>query len=158
MPGLMLVFSLGAFLAQAPGGNATGNPCRVITAADVAGILLTPATSRPGPTSGTCMYQTATRANVTIGVAQGNEAKGAWMFATTYSGTEKAISGIGDQALFRVDGTTLIARRGDRSCRVDVVGYDNSEAMNSITKDRGPALARKLGALCTKLFAGDGRK
>jgi hypothetical protein len=158
MPRLLLVVSFGAFLAQAIGGNTTGNPCQVITAADVAGILLTPATSKPGPTSATCMYQTATKANVTIGMAHGDEAKGAWMFATTYSGTERPISGIGDQALARVDGTTLVARRGDRSCRVDVVGYDNSEAMDSITKDRGEALARKLGVLCTKLFAANTHK
>jgi len=45
-----------------------------------------------------------------------------------------------------------LARKGDTSCRAEVVGYDNVDAMDDITKDRGDALARKFGALCNKLF------
>jgi hypothetical protein len=134
-------------------GNAPGSPCDVITAADVAGILTAPAARKPGATPAVCMYQTPTKANVTINVAKGEEAKGAWMLATTYNATKTPLAGVGDEALYDPDGTTLIARKGDTSCRVDAVGYDNADAMDDITKDRGEALARKLGALCTKLFA-----
>jgi hypothetical protein len=134
-------------------GDAPTNPCDVITAADVAGILTAPSTRKSGLTSASCMYQTQSRANVTIGVARGDEEKGAWMLATTYNATKNPLAGVGDEALYNPDGTTLIARKGDTSCRVDVVGYDNASAMDDITKDRGEALARKLGALCNKLFA-----
>jgi len=148
---LLAAFSRGAHPAAV--GNAPSDPCDVITAADVSGILTAPATRKPGATPGSCMYQTRSRANVTISVARGNDAKGAWMLATTYNATKQPLSGVAEEALYAPDGTTLIARKGDTSCRVDVVGYDNSAAMGDITKDRGEALARKLGALCKKLLA-----
>ena len=37
-------------------------------------------------------------------------------------------------------------------CGIEVVGYDEP-IDNTVTGDRGEALARKLGALCNKLFA-----
>ncbi|HWF86759.1 MAG TPA: hypothetical protein VG222_17995 [Vicinamibacterales bacterium] len=125
----------------------------MITAADVAGILTAPATRKPGADPASCMYQTQTKANVTINVAKGDEVKGAWTLATTYNATKNPLASVGDEALYNPQGTTLIARKGETSCRVDAVGYDNANAMDDITKDRGEALARKLGALCNKLFA-----
>lgn len=142
--------------AQTPetaGGGTPGNPCDVITAADMAGILTAPATRNAGPDPTSSVYRTQTKANVTLSVANGDAAKGAWTLATTYSGTTAPLAGVGDEALHNPNGTTLIARKGDLSCRVDVVGYDNSAAMDDITKDRGDALASKLGALCKKIFA-----
>lgn len=137
------------------GGNASRNPCDVITAADVADILVTPATRKDGPNSGSCMYQTATKGQVAINVAQGDGANFWWSLATTSQGANVSLVGVGDKALYNAfaGGTPLIARKNDMSCYVDVVGYDNSDAMDSITKDRGEALAKKLGALCNKLFA-----
>jgi hypothetical protein len=88
-----------------------------------------------------------------IAVTKGAEEKGAWMLATTYNATKNPLAGVADEALYNPEGTTLIARKGYTSCRVDVVGYDNANAMDDITKNRGEALARKLGALCNKLFA-----
>jgi hypothetical protein len=134
-------------------GNAPGNPCDVITTADVSSILSAPATRKAGADSTSCMYQTQSRANVTISVAKGDAEKGAWTLATTYNATKSPLTGVADEALYNPEGTTLIARRGDTSCRVDVVGYDNASAMGDITKSRGEALARKLGALCNKLLA-----
>jgi hypothetical protein len=139
--------------SAAADGNAPANPCDVITAADVAGILTAPATRKPGADPASCMYQTQTKANVTINVAKGDEVKGAWTLATTYNATKNPLASVGDEALYNPQGTTLIARKGETSCRVDAVGYDNANAMDDITKDRGEALARKLGALCNKLFA-----
>ncbi len=133
--------------------SAPASPCDVITAADVASILIAPATRMPGVDSVSCMYQTHTHATVRIGVARGDDEKGAWMLATTYNATKTPLTGVGDEALYNPDGTTLIAREGDTSCRVDVVGYDNATAMDDITTDRGAALARKLGALCKTLLA-----
>lgn len=137
------------------GNKASGNPCDVITAADVAGILVTPATSKVGSNPGACTYETATKGQVTINVAQGDSANFWWSLATTSQGANVPLAGIGDKALYNAfaGGRPLIARKGDMTCFVDVVGYDNSGAMDSITKDRGETLARKLGALCTKIFA-----
>jgi hypothetical protein len=135
------------------GSNVSRNPCDVITAADVAGIVVAPVTRASSESApALCIYQSRTHAKVTIGEAQGDAAKGAWTLATTYNATNTPVAGVGDEALRDVTGTTLIARRGDQSCRVDVLGYDNSDAMDDITKDRGETLARKLGALCNKIF------
>lgn len=159
---LLAACSKGASTAQAAGasttlnaaahGNASANPCDVITAADVASILTAPATRKPGVDSVQCMYQTQSHATVTISVEKGDDEKGAWMLATTYNATKNPLAGVGDEALYNPEGAILIARKGDTSCRVDVVGYDNANAMDDITKDRGEALARKLGALCNKLL------
>lgn len=140
--------------AAASGRDAPANPCdRAIAAADMAGILIAPAARDAGPDAATCVYRTQTKANVTISVARGDAAKGAWTLATKYSGTKNPLPGIGDEALYNPEGTTLIARKGDTSCRLDVVGFDNADAMDDITKARGEDLARKLGALCNKMFA-----
>jgi hypothetical protein len=139
--------------SAAAADSAPTNPCDVITAADVASVLTAPATRKPGVDAASCMYQTSTHATVRISAAKGDNEKGAWMIATTYNATKNPLAGVADEALYNPDATTLIARKGDTSCRVDVVGYDNASAMDDITKDRGGALARKLGALCKKFFA-----
>ena len=142
--------------AQAPdtaGRGAPGNPCDVITAADTAGIIVAPVTRTSSESApDLCIYEAKSHAKVLIGEAQGDGANGAWMLATTYNSTKTPVAGSGDEALRNPNGTTLIARKGDLSCRVDVMGYD-STASTDITKDRGDALASKLGALCNKLFA-----
>ncbi|HWG09937.1 MAG TPA: hypothetical protein VN693_00350 [Rhodanobacteraceae bacterium] len=151
--------TMSAASAAAPtsdsGNKASGNPCDVITAADVAGILVTPATRKDGPNPGACMYETATKGQVTINVAQGDSANFWWSLATTSQGANIPLAGVGDKALYNAfaGGRPLIVRKSDMTCFVDVVGYDNSNAMDSITRDRGETLARKLGALCTKIFA-----
>ena len=143
--------------AQMPSeaGGAVGNSCDVITTADMAGILVTPATRKDGPDLGACKYQTATKGQVTINVAQGDGANFWWSLATTTQGANVPLAGVGDKALYNAfaGGRPLIARKGNMTCFVDVVGYDNSDAMDSITRDRGEALAKKLGELCNKLFA-----
>jgi hypothetical protein len=132
--------------------SASRNPCDVITAADVAGILLTPATRKDLP-PGSCMYETQTHGQVVFNVARGDNGRGLWTMMTGPQGATIPLSGVGDQALYNAGGTAFFARNGGEVCFLSVVGYDNSDAMDSITKDRGEALARKLGALCTKLFA-----
>lgn len=142
-------------------GNAHLDTCEVISAADVAGIIIAPVTGKAGPDlmregasdPAVCVYRAQSGANLTITLGLGGEAEGAWMLATTYNGTKTPLAGVGEQALYSPEGTVLIARKGDLSCRVDVVGYDNSDAMDSITKDRGARLAGKLGALCNKVFS-----
>lgn len=135
-------------------GGMPGSPCDVIAAADVAGIIIAPVTRASADSApDLCIYEAKSHAKVTISEGQGDTAKGAWMLATTYNGAKTPLAGVGDEALYGPEGATLIARKGNRSCRVDVLGYDNSDAMDEITKDRDDALAKKLGALCNKLFA-----
>jgi hypothetical protein len=144
----------GAGSAASPhSGDSAGDPCDVISAADVAGIIISPVTRAKGLGPNTCVYRAASFANITLAEASGDDAKGAWKFAHDYGGPQTPVTGIGDEAIRNNNGTILVARKGDRSCRVDVVGYDNSAAKDSITPARDDELAHKLGALCTKLFA-----
>lgn len=130
------------------------NPCdHAIAAADVAGIITAPVTRKSGADAETCVYRARSGADISISVARGDTAKGAWSFAKTYGGRMVPIAGVGDEALWGHEGTVLIARKGDLSCRVDVLDIGNADAMVDITKARDEALARKLGALCTKVFA-----
>ena len=72
--------------------------------------------------------------------------------ATTYSHVDVPLAGIGDTALNAVKGTTLAASKSDMYCRIEVVGND-IPTDDTVTTDRGEALARKLGAPCERLFA-----
>jgi hypothetical protein len=128
------------------------DPCNAITAADVAEIITTAVTRAPDSSSSVCVYRAQSGANVTIDVAQGDAANGLWTLATTYNATKTPLAGVGQTALYNPNGTTLIARKGERACRIDVVGWDNANAMDSITKDRGPQLAAKLSKLCKKVL------
>lgn len=136
------------------GNNASRNPCEVITAADLAAIIVVPVTHASSDSAPSlCIYESKSHAKVTIGEAHGDEVKFAWTLATTTNAANVPVTGVGDEAMRDTTGTTLIARKGNQSCRVDVLGYDNSDAMDDISKDRGDVLAKKLGALCNKLFA-----
>ena len=68
----------------------------------------------------------------------------AWQVATTYSHVDVPLAGVGDLARRNADGTALAARKGDMYCNIQVV--------TSTAGERGDALARKLGALCSKLI------
>ena len=126
--------------------------------ADVAGILIAPVVkqgNRLNPQS--CSYHAAAGATVTISLASGDEGKFAWDFAANPSnGRMDALVGVGDGALQGRGGTVVVARKGDLVCSVDVTGTDNADGMTAITPDRGDALAKKLGALCAKVFAARG--
>ena len=64
-----------------------------------------------------------------------------------------AMAGSGDAALQGRGGTYVVARKGDLVCSIDLTGTDNGEATKILLKERGDALAAKLGALCAKVFA-----
>ncbi len=70
--------------------------------------------------------------------------------------TDAPLAGFGDSALQGRGGTVVYARKGDLLCNVDITGTDNADGMQVITKARGNELARKLGALCNKVFAARG--
>lgn len=136
-------------VSDAAGSGASGYRCDVISAADMAGILTAPAKSELDPTGRECHYATPS-AYVSV-IAQQIDNEMAWKVATTYSHVDVPVAGIGDTAMRNANGTKLAARKGDMYCGIEV-RYDEPTA-DSITADRGDALARKLGALCSKLFA-----
>ncbi len=129
-----------------------------IAPGDVASILIAPVVrqaNRLNPQS--CSYHAAAGATVTISLANGDDGKFAWKIASDPSnGRMDALAGIGDSALQGRGGTQVVARKGDLVCSVDITGTDNADGMTAITKDRGDALAKKLGALCAKVFAARG--
>ena len=144
--------------AQAASNPATStalaNPCdHAITAADTNGILIGAVARVPTSEPDTCRLETPTHGVVIVSVAKGNGAQGLWKVYTTYSAVTTPLTGVGDQAQYRSDGSMVIVRKGAMACGGSVLGFDNSDAMDSITKDRGVALALKLGALCSKALA-----
>lgn len=130
--------------------HAIGNPCDVITAPDIAGALNLPASASDEARitreeGGNCQYSSK-NANVTLVFSRTDPGDDtAWQVATTYSHVDVALTGVGDIARRNADGTAVVARKGDLYCNIQVV--------SSTTGERGEALAHKLGALCSKLFA-----
>lgn len=137
-------------------GNILEDACEKDTGpADVAGILLAQVvrqSSKLNPQS--CSYHAAAGATVTISLANADEGKFAWEYASNpANGRMSQLAGIGDSALQGRGGTQVVARKQDLVCSVDITGTDNADGMTVITPDRGEALAKKLGALCAKVFA-----
>jgi hypothetical protein len=64
--------------------------------------------------------------------------------------------GLGDTEVHARGGTMVVARKGDLVCSVDITGTDNADGMQVITRARDEELAKKLGALCGKVFAARG--
>lgn len=58
---------------------------------------------------------------------------------------------VGDRAFYRIGGSLeLMSKKGKFYCSVSSSDFSNT---GDFTSDRGAALATKLGALCTKMFA-----
>jgi hypothetical protein len=137
------------------GGNVLDTACdKEIAPADVADILTASVTRQPGYNPQSCSYHAAAGATVTISLASGDEGKFAWDVASNpANGRMQALPATGDSALQGRDGTLVVARKGDLVCSIDITGTDSAEGMNVVTKARGEELAKKLAALCGKVFA-----
>jgi hypothetical protein len=133
------------------GGKALGNPCDVITATDVAGIFTTPAARRIDDVGkDKCIFDTDSGAKLSIVTSKDDDRKSGW---DLYRKMMKPLAGLGDEALQDPAGATVFVAKGDIDCMIELEGIGDSSAEATIAPDRGEALARKLGALCTKLFA-----
>lgn len=134
--------------------GAIANPCDLITAADMAGILsgfLKSERESGMPGRQACQYETGS-ANISIITAQiDNEI--AWTIATTASDVDIPQPGVGDAAMRNASGSKLAARKDGLYCGIEVLGYYGGAMDRTITSARGAALAAKFGALCNKLFA-----
>ena len=143
-------------IGKGNGGNVVETACeKNITPADVADIITAPVTKQPGLSAQSCSYHASAGATVTISLSSGEDGKFSWstMSNPANTGTLSPLVGIGDTALHSHGGTVVVARKGDLVCSVDITGTDNANGMQVITKARGEELAKKLGALCGKVFA-----
>ncbi len=144
-------------IGKSNGGNVVETACeKNIMPSDVADIITAPVTKQPGYNPQSCSYHASAGATVTISLYSGGEdGKFTWstMSNPANTGTLSPLAGIGDTALHAHGGTVVIARKGDLVCSVDITGTDNANGMQVITKARGEELAKKLGALCEKVFA-----
>jgi hypothetical protein len=137
-------------------GNIIETACeKDVTPADVGGILTAPVVKQESTINPqSCGYHAVAGATVTISLANGDEGKFAWDIASNpANGRMDPLGGVGDNALQARQGTLVVARKGSLVCSVDVTGTDNANGIQVITRDRGSALANKLGALCNKVFA-----
>ena len=143
--------------ATAASGNVLASVCDIVSA-DVADLITAPVEKRGMATNAqTCTYHAAAGATVTISLASDDDGKFAWDVASNpANGQREPIAGIGDAALAWRSGTDLVARKGGLVCSVDITGTDDADGMQVLTKSRGAELAKKLGALCNKVFAARG--
>ncbi|MEP6940042.1 MAG: hypothetical protein ABI846_09780 [Rudaea sp.] len=153
---LMPAVAAQAVIKPAAGGNVLDPACdHALQPADVAGIISAAVERQPGYGPQSCTYRAkGYPASVTISLADGDSGKMTWD-ALTNPATVKmdALPGVGEAAQQGRGGTLVVARKGTLVCSVDVSGTDNGPATQVMTKDRGIALATKLGALCGKVFA-----
>jgi hypothetical protein len=147
-------------IGRSAGGNVVETACeKDVTPADIADIITTQVVKQAAVINAqSCSYHAAAGATVTINLSQGKDAKSIWamMSNPANTGTLLPLAGIGDTALHARGGTLVIARKGDLFCNVDITGTDNADGMRVITRARGEELAKKLGALCGKVFAARG--
>ena len=146
-------------IGKSNGGNVVETACeKNIAPADVVDIITAPVTKQPGFGPQSCSYHAAAGATVTISLSNGDDGKFTWstMSNPANTGTLSPLAGLGDAALHARGGTVVIAHKGDLVCSVDITGTDNADGMKVITKARGEELAKKLGALCGKVFAARG--
>jgi hypothetical protein len=147
-------------IGRSAGGNVVEAACeKDVTPADIAAVITAPVVKQRATINPqSCSYHAAAGATVTIALARGDEGKSFWDLMTNpaNTGTQSPLAGVGDAALHARGGTQVIARKGTLVCSVDITGTDNADGMQVITKARGEELARKLGALCGKVFAARG--
>lgn len=130
---------------------------KVYSPADVAAILKAPAkvgayTPRPG----SCTFETANGGG-SVMVVTGTDftSEMTWRDVTSSAHRSKYVSlpGVGDEAYRSVsDGSEVYARKGKMYCSVLLDGISTGVAAD-FTSERGEALSKKMGAICSKAFA-----
>lgn len=131
---------------------------KVFTPADVAGILKAPAkvtnyTLRTRP----CSFDTANEGG-SINVYSGSDITNQLTWNDVSKSVNRAkyvpLAGVGDEALRNAsDGTEVFARKGSVYCSVVLFGIGQSGTSGDFTATRGEELSKKMGALCSKIFA-----
>jgi hypothetical protein len=139
--------------ASAAATASLGSACkrRLLTAADVAGVLHAPSTAEeiPGDNGSTCSFTTADYASlsVTLRAGMGKTSLAIWKSGKMpVSGV--AEPGVGDEAVWVEGLHEVVARKNDLLCDIQVSGLDRNAPGASHADQR-----RAVGALCNKIFA-----
>jgi hypothetical protein len=137
-------------------GSAIVNACeKDLTVNDVTGIVaaekVTVSTMSTNPEA--CSFDAARGVSIVVSLRSGDEIEPFWRLAINQNHNRMIqISGVGNTALRTPGGEEVLARKGDLSCQISVVNFAASQLGKSLKAD-GSELARKLGALCNKVFA-----
>ena len=160
-------FALAAMLgaaacSRAPGGDAsaaggnTPNACaKDLTPGDLAEILgPSGVTVKAIPSNvGACAFDGPGQTGVMVSLRSGDEIEPFWRLTVDANGAGMTpLAGVGEAALRTPQGATVLARQGALSCQVDLVGLKAALRQKGI-EGSTDLLARKLGALCAKVFA-----
>jgi hypothetical protein len=141
--------------ASAVAGN-TENPCvSDLGPRDVADILGSSGVGVKAVANNAeaCRFEGPDDTGMVMALRSGDEVEPFWKLTVTQNNDRMLpMAGVGDEALRLPDGSEVMARKGALSCQADVVGMDAVLAKKSINGNRD-RLARKLGALCNKVFA-----
>jgi hypothetical protein len=124
---------------------------KVFVPGDAAGILTTPAKITNFPNSKrSCWFSTDNGGSIDV---FGDDEEATWDDVTLSVDRAKYVDlpGVGDRAERKgSDGTVVVSKKGNVYCRVNLEGLN---VRSNYTKTRGEELAKRLGALCNKLFA-----
>lgn len=127
---------------------------KIFTPSDAAGILTKPATVEaytPFPRS--CMLKTSNGGEFRVHTGTDFTTEMGWNEMSNAGNSAKytALPNVGDRAYYRIQGSAeLVSKKGKMYCAISSSDFSNT---GDFTSDRGAALAAKLGALCTKMFA-----
>jgi hypothetical protein len=129
-----------------------GNACdrKLLTTADVAGILSAPITgvrSIPGAPE-TCEFTTASFPSITVTLRPevGRATVAAWRSGRMPLAATP-LAGVGDEAVWVTDLHELVAEKHNLLCDIQVSGLAMDRANTAAVEQQ------KVGALCTKIFA-----
>jgi hypothetical protein len=138
----------------APPPASKGSPCdqKLVSAQDVTGILRAPivATSPAPGDPQTCIFRTADYTSVAVSLRPGMGEQTVESWAAGKQGfAARPLPGVGDKAVWVPDVQKVYATRNNLLCVADA-----KATFQGLRDPSLEALARKLGALCVKVFAG----
>ncbi|MEO8336716.1 MAG: hypothetical protein ABI664_17165 [bacterium] len=125
---------------------------KIFTPADAAGILTKPATvGSYAPFPRSCIFEVpGAEFRVHTGTDFTSEMGWNEMSNSANSSKYKPLPNVGDRAFYRIDNSfELMSKKGKMYCSAIGSAFSTGD----FTPDRGAALATKVGALCTKMFA-----
>ncbi|OOG56843.1 hypothetical protein B0E48_12215 [Rhodanobacter sp. C03] len=144
----------GPVAASAAADDGTSDPVKsldcdkLFTTADVAGILESPIELSRNPLSNGCTFENE-RVAIQVWIGKDTTAEMSWndVTASPDSANFVDLPGVGDQARRRAsNGFEVLSRKGKLYCFA-------SRSSNTDTNIGAEALAKRLGALCNKVFA-----
>jgi len=128
---------------------------KVFSPDDAAGLLKAPVTVSKIPGGDWCSFGNDALSNITVRTGSDEDTEMMWDDATVSTNRTKfvALPGVGDQAVFkagtRAEDPEVASKKGKVYCIVSIDGG----AADGFKRLGGEELAKRLGALCNKVFA-----